>query len=40
MRSTGKFLGVTSAGRIENKPAGALIEKKSRTSYDKRSAPV
>lgn len=40
MRSTGKFLGVTSTGAIENKPAGALIEKKSRTSYDKRSAPV
>jgi hypothetical protein len=40
MRSTGKFLGVTSTGSIENKPAGALIEKKSRTSYDKRSAPV
>jgi hypothetical protein len=40
MRSTGKFLGVTSSGSIENKPAGALIEKKSRTDYGKGSAPV
>lgn len=40
MRSTGKFLGVTSEGRIENKPAGAFIAKKSRTSYDDGKAPV
>jgi hypothetical protein len=40
MRSTGKFLGVTSQGRIENKPAGAFIEKKSRTVYDEGRGPV
>jgi hypothetical protein len=40
MRSTGKFLGVTSQGKIENKPAGAFIEKTSRTTYDKDRAPV
>ncbi len=40
MRSTGKFLGVTSQGRIENKPAGAFIAKKSRTVYDKGREPV
>jgi hypothetical protein len=40
MRSTGKFLGVTSQGRIENKPAGALIKIKSRTSYDAGNEPV
>lgn len=40
MRSTGKFLGVTSEGRIENKPAGALIEKKSVTTYAEGKAPV
>jgi len=40
MRSTGKFLGVTSQGRIENKPAGAFIQVKSRTAYDDGKAPV
>lgn len=40
MRSTGKFLGVTSSGTIENKPAGAFIEKKSTTSYAVGRAPV
>ena len=40
MRSTGKFLGVTSEGRVENKPAGALITIKSRTSYDAGKEPV
>ena len=40
MRSTGKFLGVTSTGAVENKPAGALIEKKSTTVYDEGRAPV
>lgn len=40
MRSTGKFLGVTSQGRIENKPAGAFIEKKSRTVYGEGREPV
>ena len=33
MRSTGKFLGVTGAGRIENSPAGATIRKVSLTPY-------
>ena len=40
MRSTGKFLGVTSQGRIESKPAGAFIEVKSRTAYGDGKAPV
>ncbi|WP_342722720.1 MoaF C-terminal domain-containing protein [Bradyrhizobium sp. B097] len=40
MRSTGKFLGVTSEGRVENKPAGAFIKIKSRTSYDPGKEPV
>jgi hypothetical protein len=40
MRSTGKFLGVTSQGRIENKPAGALIKMKSKTIYDEGKEPV
>jgi hypothetical protein len=38
--STGKFLGVTSEGEIENKQAGAFIEKKSRVTYDAARAPV
>jgi hypothetical protein len=40
MRSTGKFLGVTSRGRIEHKSAGAFIEVKSRTVYSDDRAPV
>lgn len=40
MRSTGKFLGVTSRGRIENRPAGALITVKSRTVYSDGKEPV
>lgn len=40
MRSTGKFLGITSEDRIENKPAGAFIEKKSSTAYAAGRAPV
>ncbi|WP_298259872.1 MoaF C-terminal domain-containing protein [Bradyrhizobium sp.] len=40
MRSTGKFLGVTSDGRIENKPAGAFIRMKSRMIYDKGTEPI
>ena len=40
MRSTGKFLGVTSEGRIENKPAGAFIRMKSRMIYDEGKQPV
>ncbi|MFG3591240.1 MoaF C-terminal domain-containing protein [Bradyrhizobium sp. RDI18] len=40
MRSTGKFLGVTSKGAIENKPAGAFIRMKSRTTYESGREPV
>jgi len=40
MRSTGKFLGVTSQGKIENKPAGAFIEIKSKTIYTEGKEPV
>ena len=40
MRSTGKFLGVTSSGIIENKPAGAFITKKSRVEYEVEKQPV
>ena len=38
MRSTGKFLGVTSEGKVENKPAGAFIRKKSRTTTTRQGA--
>lgn len=40
MRSTGKFLGVTGAGKVENKPAGALIRKQNQTRYEHNAAPV
>lgn len=40
LRSTGKFLGVTADGAIENKPAGAFIETLSTTSYPRGLAPV
>ena len=40
MRSTGKFLGVTSQGAVENKPAGAFIRKKSRTTYEIGREPI
>lgn len=40
MRSTGKFLGVTGAGRIENSPAGAFIRKVSMTGCLPAQAPV
>ena len=40
MRSTGKFLGITSQGGIENKPAGAFIQMKSRIVYDEGREPV
>jgi hypothetical protein len=40
MRSTWKFLGVTSEGKIENNPAGAYIQKASMTFYDKAWEPV
>lgn len=40
MRSTGKFLGLTGDGKIENNPAGATIHKASMTFYDKDWEPV
>ena len=40
MRSTGKFLGMTSQGAIENKPAGAFIRTNSRTIYEAGEEPV
>jgi hypothetical protein len=40
MRSTGKFLGVTKDGAIENNPAGAYIQKASMTFYPRGAAPV
>ena len=40
MRSTGKFLGLTADGAVENKPAGAFIQNASMTFYDKEWAPV
>ncbi len=39
-RSTGKFLGVTSGGAIENNPAGAFLRKASMTFYPAEAAPV
>lgn len=39
-RSTGKFLGVTGAGRIVNKPAGAYMQMASTTTYAPGQAPV
>jgi len=40
MRSTGKFLGVTSEGAIENRQAGAFMEKVSMTFYHKDAQPL
>jgi len=40
MRSTGKFLGITGDGKIENKPAGAFIRKVSNTYYLPGQEPV
>jgi hypothetical protein len=40
LRSTGKFIGVTSSGAVENNPAGALIQKASMTYYPKNCEPV
>jgi hypothetical protein len=40
MRSTGKFLGITSSGEIENNPAGAFIQKLSMTFYPEDSQPI
>lgn len=40
LRSTGKFLGITADGRIENSPAGAFIRKASVTFYLPGQEPV
>jgi len=40
MRSTGKFIGVTASGGVENNPAGAFIQKASMTFYPKNAEPV
>ncbi|WHO76710.1 MoaF C-terminal domain-containing protein [Rhizobium sp. BT03] len=40
MRSTGKFLGITGDGRIQNSPAGAFIRKASMTYYLPSQEPV
>jgi len=40
LRSTGKFLGVTSSGKIENNPAGAFIQKASQTFYPEDAQPI
>jgi hypothetical protein len=40
LRSTGKFLGVTSSGRIENNPAGAFIQRASMTFYPDDAQPI
>ena len=40
MRSTGKFLGVTGAGAVENNPAGAFIRKVSMSYYLPGQEPV
>jgi hypothetical protein len=40
LRSTGKFLGITAAGEIENNPAGAYIQKASMTYYANGEEPV
>lgn len=40
LRSTGKFLGITGAGQIQNSPAGAFIRKASMTFYAPGTEPV
>lgn len=40
MRSTGKFLGITGDGHIQNSPAGAFIRKASKTYYLPGQEPV
>lgn len=40
MRSTGKFLGITGDGKIQNSPAGAFIRKASMTYYLPGQEPV
>lgn len=40
LRSTGKFLGLTQDGRVQNNKAGAYIRRVSMTFYDEAGAPV
>ncbi len=40
LRSTGKFLGLSGGGRIENRNAGAFIQKASITHYEPGTEPV
>ncbi|MGC4029693.1 MAG: MoaF C-terminal domain-containing protein [Steroidobacteraceae bacterium] len=40
LRSTGKFLGITAAGAVENNRAGAYIHKASMTFYEQGGEPV
>jgi hypothetical protein len=40
MRSTGKFIGLTGDGQIENNKAGSFIQRASMTFYDKAWEPV
>lgn len=40
LRSTGKFLGLSSAGAVQNNKAGAFIQRASVTSYEKGAEPV
>jgi len=40
LRSTGKFLGLTKAGAVQNNKAGSLIRLASRTLYDPDAEPV
>lgn len=40
MRSTGKFLGITGDGKIQNNKAGAFMQKASMTFYEKGCEPV
>ena len=39
-RSTGKFLGLTGAGEISNQPAGAFMQRASRTQYPAQAQPI
>jgi hypothetical protein len=40
MRSTGKFLGLTGVGGVQNSPAGALMRVASKTEYADNEEPV
>lgn len=40
LRSTGKFLGITGGGVVENNPAGAYIRKLSQSFYPQSASPI